>query len=271
MDDIATAATYELASIAQQHALERLVEARATGHAAGIRSAEHAVITEHLSFATSLSKRYRGRGVDRDDLEQLARLALVKAMKRWEPALGTNFLPYAYPTILGEIKRYFRDHGSMVRAPRGLRELHTQTQLAATDLEQRWGRTASDDELAQATGVTAAHIRQQRLAVHGALSLDVETVQNFADQLPNEVAESDMAQVENLIMIRQAVTGLTDRDRKVLQLRYFQEKSQAQIGAIIGVSQMQVSRILRDVLTKLQRAMHEDRPVSTEALLRLAG
>ncbi|SDP45827.1 RNA polymerase sigma-B factor [Nakamurella panacisegetis] len=261
MDINSTASSYELTTAAQQDALDRLITARTSGSESAIRSAEHAVISTHLAFATALGRRYRGRGVDQDDLQQLARLGLVKAVKRWLPDVGNDFAPYAYPTILGEIKRYFRDHSTIIRAPRGLRELHTETDAVAEGLEQRLGRPANDHELAEAVGVTPQRIRQQRAAVQAcrSLSLDLRAVQGSADQVPSESAESELGRVENLMMVRQAIVGLTDRDRQVLALRYFQEKSQAQIAAVIGVSQMQVSRILRGILTKLRDEL-ADRP-----------
>ena len=273
MDTTVTASTYELTTVAQQHALDALVSARAAASPAAIRAAEQSVICEHLSFATALGKRYRGRGVDQDDLQQLARLGLVKAVKRWQPDLGHDFVPYAYPTILGEIKRYFRDHSTIIRAPRGLRELHTETDLAAEDLEQRLGRPANDDELAEATGVTAQRVRQQRVAVQAcrSLSLDLRAVQSAADQLPNEMAESELERVENVMLVRQAIVGLTDRDREILELRYFQEKSQAQIAAVVGVSQMQVSRILRSILSKLRAELTDHENSSPAPTFQLAS
>ena len=271
MDAIVDAAPYELAGIAQQQALENLIQARDTGNPARIRSAEHGVICEHLSFAAALGKRYRGRGIDGDDLEQLARLALVKAVKRWDPELCTDFLPYAYPTILGEIRRYFRDHSSTIRAPRGLRDLAAETQVVAAGLEQALGRTANDDDLARAVGVTPRQIRAQRMAVHRSLSLDIEAVQAVADQLPTESSESAFEQVENLLLIRRAVTVLTDRERRILQLRYFEEKSQKEIGQVVGVSQMQISRILREILTKLRGVMSDSAATTSAPHLPMAS
>ena len=264
---------HELNSTIQQSALDILVAARAGGTASALRSAEHAVITAHLSFATALGHRYRGRGVDDDDLQQLARLGLVYAVRRWNPDLGTAFLPYAYPTILGEIRRYFRDHSTIIRAPRSLRELHTDAVTIAADLEQRLGRPASDQELADATGTTAGRIQQQRTAVSAsrALSLDAPAGQGLADHLHHDLASSDLARAEDRLVVGQAMAGLSDRDRRILHLRYFEDKSQSQIAAVIGVSQMQVSRILREVLGKLRHAMTDNPPALNATAFPLAS
>ncbi len=189
-----TVPTHELTNAAQQHALDTLTDARARGRAAHTRAAEHQVIQTHLSFAAALARRYHGRGADSEDLMQLARLGLVKAVKRWDPGTGAAFIPYAYPTILGELKRYFRDRSTIIRAPRGLRELHSETELFAADMEQRLGRPATDEELADAVGADVHQIGRQRAAVSGAqaLSLDTTAVQAVIDRMPSELGHIDL-------------------------------------------------------------------------------
>ena len=245
---------YELINTAQQCALNALVQARAGGSPARVRTAEHQVIDTHLELAAALSRRYRGRGIDTEDLLQMARLGLVKAVKRWAPEVGTDFLPFAYPTILGEIRRYFRDHSTMIRMPRGLQELHQQVSLAAEELQQRVGRPATEQELAAMLGVSVAAVRQERAAALGsrAASLNVEAVARVADQVPTHDWELALARVEDAVGIGPAVAKLSDRDRVILRLRFFEDKSQAQIARVVGVSQMQVSRLLRQIMTQLR-------------------
>ena len=272
-----TTYTHERVTPTQQLALTALISARTAGAPGAIRAAEHAVINEHLGFATALARRYGGRGIDFEDLQQLARLGLVKAVKRWQPEVGADFLPYAFPTILGELKRHFRDHSTIIRAPRGLQELHRAVQVVAGDLEQQLGRVATDEELAAAVGSTPDLVRQERAAARASrsISLDVPAVHLVADQLPHDHAEADLLDVEDVMTIRRAMAALTARDRKILHLRFFQDHSQAQIAKVIGVSQMQISRILRDITITLRTALTvTDRPATPTdqpSRARLAG
>lgn len=270
MSTPATAPSYEHLNAQQQEALDRLVAARAAGTPSAIRSAEQDVVCEHLGFATALGNRYRSRGVDQDDLQQLARLGLIKAVKRWQPDLGSEFLPFAYPTILGELKRYFRDHSAMIRPPRTLRDLNSEVQIAGSNLEQRLGRPATNVELAEAVGVPLNLIQEQNLAMSNSrsLSLDVQAIQRAADQLPSASALSALEKVENQVMAKHVIAGLTDRERRILSLRYLEGKSQGQIGTAIGVSQMQVSRLLRELLNKLRIALNDDDAASGSTGLR---
>ena len=241
-------------STEQQESLDRLIRAREAGVARDIRAAEHDVICNHLSVATTLAGRYRDRGVDFEDLHQLARLGLIKAVKRWRPEVGADFLPFAFPTILGEMKRYFRDHSRTIRMPRSVQELHAEATLLARDLEQRLGRPAGEQELAKAVGVEVSDIRAQQAAADSCrtLSLDLKAVHDAAVDQACGDAGADLERVEDEIVVKRAMALLTDRERRVLKLRYFEGQSQQQIGEAIGVSQMQVSRILRGVLTKLR-------------------
>ena len=265
MTTTAKASIHQRVSPAQQLALDGLIQARAEGTPAAIRAAEQQVITEHLGFSTALARRYSNRGIEFDDLQQLARLGLVRAVKRWEPVVGADFLPFAYPTILGEIKRFFRDHSTIIRPPRGLQELHQEIQLAAVDLEQHLGRPATEAELAHAVGTSVERVREERAAARAsrAVSLDLPVVYTMADQLPHEHAESDFDEVEDTIMVRRAMTTLTVREQKILYLRYFQDNSQAQIARVIGVSQMQISRILRDITATLRASLQAPHPRTT--------
>ncbi len=254
--------THPTLDVRQQESLQRLTEARAAGTTSGIRSAEQDVVSAHLSLASALARRYQHRGVEFDDLQQLARLGLVKAVKRWQPEIGGEFLPFAYPTILGEIKRYFRDHGNTIRVPRGLRDFYSEVQSVTEELEQRLGHTANEAELAEASGVALHQVSAGRAAVAGCkvLSLDDLAVHSAAAEFPSSGAEVDLQRVEDLMMVRQAMDQLTERERTILRLRYFDGLSQLKIGELIGVSQMQISRLVRAALAKLRATVeHGDR------------
>jgi len=250
--------------------LDGLTKARSRGLPNAIRDAEHEVIASHLGLATALARRYQHRGVEFDDLHQLARLGLLKAVKRWQPDIGVDFLPFAFPTILGEVRRYFRDHGTAIRVPRGLRDRYTEVQAVSEELEQRLGHVAKESELAEASGVAVDQVHAGRLAVLSCkvLSLDELSISAAAEGRPSSFAENDLHRVEDAMVIRQAMEQLTNRERTILRLRYFEGMSQLKIGEAIGVSQMQVSRLVRGILAKLRQYIDES---DDETAPRLAG
>jgi len=259
MSTAVTHSDHQEASAEQQDALHQLIVARFDGAPRLIKAAEHAVVCAHLSFAGALARRYRGRGVELEDLRQLARLGLVKAVKRWQPAVGAEFLPFAYPTILGEIKRYFRDSSNTIRIPRSVHGMRTEVEVLGRELEQRLGRAASDVELAEAVGVGVEQIQANSAASAGkVLSLNVESVHHAAAQRVSLDAEFEIELTEDRIIVRQAMARLTDREREILRLRYFEGMSQKLIGERMGVSQMQISRIMRSVILKLSDQISSD-------------
>ena len=214
-----------------------------------------AVVLLNLGLADGIASRYLGRGIDRDDLVQVARLGLVKAVRRFRPGLGQSFAGFAAPTISGEIKRHFRDAGWMVRPPRRLQELGVRMREAEKDLEQNLHRRPTPEEIAAALGVDETQVRAAREAASSfhALSLDVPA---GPEQPTMEVAppESDdpFTAVDDNAWLQEALSGLTDRERLVLRLRFVDVLTQSDIADQIGVSQMQVSRILRSILTRLR-------------------
>lgn len=241
----------------QRAALAALVQARAAGRAAAIVAAEQEVVRVHLSVAAALARRYRNREVDQDDLVQVAALGLVKAARRWDAGRESAFLAYAVPTMVGEMKRYFRDHTTMIRAPRELNTLHVEVNGATEELVQRLGRHPRDQELAAAAGVTVELIRAQQLSYQGCRtqSLDVPWIQAVAAQQCDEQSEAQLTQVNDAVAVQAVMAQLGDRDRRILELRFFQELTQTEIAAAVGVSQMQISRILARVLQDLRRQL----------------
>ncbi|MEP6650114.1 MAG: sigma-70 family RNA polymerase sigma factor [Lapillicoccus sp.] len=213
------------------------------------------VVLLNLGLADGIAARYLGRGIDRDDLVQVARLGLVKAVRRFRPGLGQSFAGFAAPTISGEIKRHFRDTGWMVRPPRRLQELGAGIRDAEKELEQTLHRRPRIDELADALEVDEAQVRAARLAAASfhALSLDLPaTPGQTPAEFSLEVTDDPFVAVEDAAWLRDAVADLTDRERLVLRLRFVDVLTQSDIAERIGVSQMQVSRILRATLTRLR-------------------
>ena len=219
------------------------------------RDTADALVLLNLGLADGIAARYLGRGIDRDDLVQVARLGLVKAVRRYRPGVGQSFVGFAAPTISGEIKRHFRDTGWMVRPPRRLQELGARIRDVEKDLEQDLHRRPRPAELAAALEVDESHVRDARQAASSfhALSLDLAATPG---QMPPDVAveESDdpFASVDDSAWLRGALNDLTDRERVVLRLRFVDLLTQSEIAEQIGVSQMQVSRILRSTLTRLR-------------------
>lgn len=147
-----------------EESLQRLAAARRSGDPRMVRRCEAAVVQRYLPYADRVARRYRGRGVDQDDLTQLARLRLCRAVRRWRPELDPTLLQFATPTIEGEIKRYFRDHCRPIRMPRGLQEDRVLHEDTAHELTQTLQRTPTEAETAAVAGSTVQRLRRQRLA-----------------------------------------------------------------------------------------------------------
>ncbi|SFC29922.1 RNA polymerase sigma-B factor [Nocardioides terrae] len=220
------------------------------------------VVLVNTGVARSLARRYARRGVPLEDLEQVAYTALVRAAHKFDPTVAADFLTYAVPTIRGEIKRWFRDHGWMVRPPRSLQEL----QSAAMQVREE--ASAHGDELrsAQIAAVLGVSEREvdEALSIRGCFtpaSLDaptdaVEEGASLSDLLPTY--DDDLAAIEVRLMLEQAVANLTPRERLIVRLRFNEEMSQKEIGEVIGVTQMQVSRLLSKVLRRLRELLQDD-------------
>lgn len=211
----------------------------------------------NLGIARGIASRFRGRGVEADDLDQVASLGLVKAALSYDPFTDTPFLAYAVPTIRGEVKRYFRDSSWTVRIPRRLQEL--QGSIAATRpwLAQHLQREPTTTELAATIGADPEDVTAA-LAADGcfaALSLDRPLDGDGADPLAGAIAAEDAAyeRLETIAFLRAELRDLSARERRILAMRFVEEQTQADIGAAIGVSQMQVSRLLRGILVRLRQ------------------
>lgn len=221
------------------------------------RRLQQEVVLLNLGLADSIAKRYAGRGIDWDDLVQVGRVGLLKAVIGYHADKGAGFPAYATPTIAGEIKRYFRDYGWMVRPPRRLQELHSELSSLEPDLQHRLHRSPSADELADALGIEPGELSDALVARSGytALSLDAPTRTDsglsLGDGLPD--VSDPYAAVERTEWLRPALSGLTDREGRIIRLRFVEGLTQEQIGRHLGVSQMQVSRLLTGILSRLRK------------------
>lgn len=224
---------------------------------AGDAGARDALVERFLPLARSLARRYECPGEPLDDLIQVASLALVKAIDRFDPARGTAFSSYAVPTIVGELKRHYRDHTWAVRPPRSLQELTLRVESASTRLCGELDRAPSVGDLSAALGEREEVILEalQARAARGGVSLEAPRG-GQADQpaLADTLGRPDAgyAAAESREMVDSLMTGLSPRLREILRLRFEQDLTQAQIGELVGVSQMQVSRLIRQALQRMR-------------------
>ena len=214
------------------------------------------VVILNAPVARSIASRYRSKGVDADDLEQVAYLGLVKAANGYRLDASTAFLSYAVPTIRGELKRYFRDCAWTVRPPRRVQEVQGSIAAAEPELIQRLGHVPTDAETAAALGTDAAEIAEAS-SVRGCfntLSLDAPGTVEGGTSLLETVADDEDGYdlVENVHTLTPVVASLGDRDKRILELRFCNGLTQEEIGHELGVSQMQVSRLLRGILDRLR-------------------
>ena len=218
------------------------------------------IVLKTLPLADSFALRYSGRGIETDDLVQVARTALVKAVHRYRPGTGSGFAAFAAPTVSGEIKRWFRDQGWSVRPPRRVQELRASLVVEEERLRHLLSRDPVDTELAAVLGVTAEDVTEARMCSAGyhATSLDAPTAAGTSVGEHLLVSEGQADTVEVRDALRCALALLTERQRLVLRLRYVDELTQSEIGERIGVSQMQVSRILRTILDVLRAQLLAD-------------
>ena len=220
------------------------------------------VILLNQPLAQALARQYRGRGIDDEDLQQVAMLGLCKAVRGYRPQPGRTFAAYAVPTITGELKRHFRDCGWLVRPTRSLQEVGQSLRAALPTLSQRLQRQPSRSDLADFLGVPADTLDQARLAqgLYQGWSLDVplgQATTPLGETLAD--ARDGFAPVEAALTLGPALARLAPRERTILRLRFVENMTQEQIGQVIGVSQMQVSRSLADILAKLRTQIDNPR------------
>lgn len=221
---------------------------------------EDDVIRLNMSVAADVARRYHRRGIAADDINQVAFLGLVKAVRGFDPALGDDFLSYAVPTLRGEIRRYFRDSGWTIRPPRSVQEVQARVVGAEAELTQRLGRAPRPAEIAVHLDVSLALV-VDAMAASGCftpMSLDASRNDDEASESPAEkIGDLDpaFASAEARLALGPVMATLNERDRRVIELRYFENRTQAQIGAEVGVSQEQVSRLLSGILLRLRRSL----------------
>jgi RNA polymerase sigma-B factor len=229
----------------------------------GDQAARAALVDRFLPLARQLARRYQRGGELLDDLNQVASLGLLKAIDRFDPSRTTAFSSFAVPTILGELKRHFRDKGWSVRVPRDLQELAVKLDPTSEQLLRELGRAPTLGEVATRLGTTVEFVLEAReaAAAYRAVSLDRprDEDDDGADALGQSVGVDDpgFGVAEDAATVERLMRVLSDRERDVLRLRFVEDLTQAEIGARVGVSQMHVSRILRQAIARLREAAEE--------------
>ncbi len=227
------------------------------------------IVEANLSVADALARRYRSRGLATDDLVQVARLALVRVVRSFRPEFDRDFLAYAVPSITGELRKAFRDTGWVIRPPRRLQEAHGRVQAVLPELRQRLGSEPDLDQIAVETGLDHETVLevQQLDGCFSPTSLDAplggqEAAGGSEEPWAAVLGTEDRAfsRAEARLLLGPLLSNLSARDRQVLELRFVHELTQREVGEHIGVTQMQVSRILARVLGQLRGQLDEDRP-----------
>jgi RNA polymerase sigma-B factor len=217
------------------------------------------LITGHLPVAQHIARRFAHRGDNVDDLEQVATVGLIGAVDRFEPGRGVDFLSFAVPTITGEVRRHFRDRSRTIRIPRRITQLQAAAHECTTELTQRLGRSPRPSELADALGIPleeVIEVLQANFAAYPA-SLDEPAPD---DDRPGRSRFSGLGDldpgldlVEDRLAVIPLLAELPERERRILQLRFFHDMTQTEIAALTGISQMHVSRLLSRTLGVLRR------------------
>ncbi|MEJ7584922.1 MAG: SigB/SigF/SigG family RNA polymerase sigma factor [Acidimicrobiales bacterium] len=224
----------------------------------GERPVRDELIEAHLRLAEHLARRFANRGVALDDLIQVAALGLVKAVERFDPDRGLEFSTFATPTIVGELKRHFRDKGWSVRVPRRVQELHVEINSLVGELTQRLGRAPTIAELARMASTSEEEVLEAMEAAQAYRSASIDAPSGSGDLEPRELAarlgdeDVNLFAAENRMLIAQLLTALPKREQLMLRLRFYEGMTQSQIAGRLGISQMHVSRLLARSLVMLR-------------------
>jgi RNA polymerase sigma-B factor len=227
---------------------------------------EH-LVERFLPLARSLAVRYRHGGEPMEDVVQIASVGLINAITRFDPELGYSFSSFAVPTILGELRRHFRDRGWSVHVDRGLKDRHATVEKAIGELSRRLGRSPSVGEISERVRLPEEDVLEAIDAgnAHHALSIDAGASEGDEDRPPivESLGHSDPGYeaIEYGQVIAPILDELSERERRIVQLRFVEDSTQTEIAAEVGVSQMQVSRILRSTLEKLRESVRESNQV----------
>ncbi len=234
-------------------------------HEDGDPAAREELITRYLPLVRSLARRFASRGQAVEDLIQVGSIGLIKAIDRFDITRGVELSTYATPTVLGEIKRYFRDKGWAVKVPRALQDLNIRLNKVIEQLTVELNRSPTIQELAQHAGVTEEEVLEalesgraySSLSIYSSGSSDEDDSMELLDYLGKEETQYEL--VEQRRFLAPAMEKLDERERLILHLRFFEGMTQTQIAARVGISQMHVSRLIRKSIELLRQFMLNER------------
>ena len=230
-------------------------------HRDGDREARDQALVELMPLVRALASRYAGRGEPLEDLVQVGALGLIKAVDRFDVDRGVEFSSYAVPTIVGEIRRHFRDRAWAMHVPRRLKELSVRLSRVLDELTTELGRSPTIAELAAATGVEDEDVIDALDSANAYSTRSLHAPFDDGDEtsLADKLGEDDagFAEVEDGSLVAAGLDALDERERRIVELRFFEEKTQSQIAAEVGISQMHVSRLLRSALATMRGRIEE--------------
>lgn len=237
----------------------------------GDMDAREKLVMSHMNLVRFLANKFKNRGEPLDDLVQVGYLGLLKAIDRFDPARGLEFTTFATPTILGEIKRHFRDKGWSVRVPRRLQELSAKVNQATDTLTAELQRSPKVEEIAEYLDASVDEVLEAMESSSAYSSVPLEgTGSSDADDAPSVIdryATEDAALnfTDDRLVIEEALAGFSPREREVIELRFVKGMTQIEIAELLGISQVQVSRLLRRTLKKIQDKIDPEGLMSAKA------
>jgi RNA polymerase sigma-B factor len=216
-----------------------------------------ALIERHLPLVTFMARKFADRSEPLDDLIQVGTIGLIKAIDRFEISKGFEFSTFATPTIVGEIKRHFRDKTWAVRVPRRLQELGASVTKATNELTQKLDRSPTPKEIAKHLGITVDEVAEalESNSAYSTISLDITSDTSTSIRDTFGALDEALEGVEYRESLKPLLAQLEDREKRILQMRFFENLSQSQIATELGISQMHVSRILNKVLSQLREGL----------------
>ncbi len=230
-------------------------------HRDGDEQARERALVELMPLVRALATRYAGRGEPLEDLVQVGSIGLIKAVDRFDVDRGVDFASYAVPTIVGEIRRHFRDKAWAMHVPRRLKELSLRLSRVLDQLTTELGRSPTMTELAEAAGVDEedAIDALDSMNAYATRSLQAPFDEGSEDSLVEKIGadEPGYVEVEDGSLIAAGLDALDERERQIIELRFFHEMTQSQIASEIGISQMHVSRLLRRALARMRGRIEE--------------
>lgn len=230
----------------------------------GDMDAREQLVMSHLNLVRFLANKFKNRGEPLDDLVQVGYLGLLKAIDRFDPERGLEFTTYATPTIMGEIKRHFRDKGWSVRVPRRLQELSAKVNQATDTLTTELQRSPTVQEIADYLGASVDEVLEAMESSSAYSSVPLEGTGNSdSDDAPSVIdrygsEDNELEFTDDRLVIEDALKGFSPREREVIELRFLKGMTQIEIAEKLGISQVQVSRLLRRTLKKIQEKIDPD-------------